>query len=252
MAEKKSSLRKYLDTKKKPSKVLGPVERMLLARPQEDRPTDVLHPSEIVKNSWCPREGWFLLKGDTKLEDKPSLTLSSVFAEGHAIHKKWQGWLREANLLIEDEVPISYAGFRIVGNADGLLGFPNVDEMTELALLEIKSIGLGTLRVNGFDIQGGLGYSFRLISKPFPTHVRQAMLYAWCLNKIMPMPIAYLVFIYECKEDQSAKEFVVQYDEEYLQGLFPKLLMLFPNEDGVLVDEPPACINDEKCPCRSY
>lgn len=253
MAEKKSSLKKYLETQKKPTVILGPVERMLLNE-VNDRDTTVLHPSEFTKGEWCPREGWFLLKGDTKIEAPPGLQLASVYSEGHGIHEKWQRWLQKAGLLIEAEVPVTYPGFRVHGHGDGLLGLPNVDHMERVALLEIKSIGIGTLRANRFQIQNGLAYSFRLITRPFPTHIRQAMFYAWVLNKILPPEhqIQSLIFIYECKEDQAAREFEVKYDEEYLHGVLEKLRMLFPDEDGVLVAHPPACINDEKCPCRSY
>lgn len=243
----KSSLRKYLDTKKKPTVLLGLVERSLLAAPLKDRRTDVLHPSEITKFDWCPREGWFLLKGYAAIQDKPTPRLASIFAEGHEIHRKWQKWAQDVGVLVKAELPVVFYSYRIQGNTDGLLLIEG-----RYYVWEIKSIGLGTLRVQRFPIFGGLGQSFRNINRPFNDHVRQAMLYAWILKRSGYPTLDAILITYECKEDQAAKEFVVQYNEEYLEVVFDKLAMLFPHHDGELVDSPPACVNDEGCPCRRF
>jgi hypothetical protein len=246
MAQAKNSLRKHLETKKKPTVMLGLVERYLLSQPRDPRASDVLHPSEITKPSWCPREGWYLLSGHTKVEAKPGMQMLSIFEEGHAIHEKWQRWLEGAEILIGAEVPVKYPNYRVDGRADGVVF---VDKPY---LLEIKSIGLGTLRMNNFPIQGGLSASFRMITRPFNDHMRQAMFYAWVLRQ-GPFPdLEDLIFLYECKEDQAAREFTAKYDEDWIAVTLEKLATLFPDHDGVLVSSPPVCSFADDCPCEAY
>ena len=91
-------LKQFLDTSKKPTVVLGKVERHLL-RQQSERDYSYLHPSDIVNPKWCLREAWFLLNGREKITDPLSLRLASIFAEGHTIHDKWQGWFTEKDEL---------------------------------------------------------------------------------------------------------------------------------------------------------
>lgn len=251
------TLKKYLDTKKKPTLMLGPVERYLLSQPREPRPTDVLHPSEFTKPSWCPREGWYLLSGELKVDDGVGMQMLSIFEEGHGIHEKWQRWAYEAGILHSAEAPVVWPGFRVSGNADGILmldtdlGFSGAAGM-EPVLLEIKSIGMGTLRVNRFPVDGGLAQSFRRITRPFNDHIRQATFYAWVLRRTLWPDMNRILFLYECKEDQAAREFVVTYNEEYIEVALEKLESLFPKMDGVLVETPPRCTNGDGCICERY
>jgi hypothetical protein len=250
----KNSLRKHLDTKKRPTILLGALERHLLAQPASPRSTEVLHPSEICKSNWCPRESWFLLRGVPRPHVAPSFRMASVFSEGHGIHEKWQGWADEAGLLLAPEVRVEFPKWRIVGHADGILVVDG-----EFYLWEIKSIGIGTLRMYGFPMEGGLGRAFRNITRPFNEHIRQAMLYAYILRRTGGTPdLDKLLFLYECKEDQSAKEFVVTYNEEYLEGVLEKLASLFEPDDYManhwpaLVEVPPECTNGPGCVCEAY
>lgn len=240
---KGKKLRKYLDTKKKPSLLHSRIERHLLNHYKSDRVTTVIHPSEITKPLWCPRESWFLLMGYPKEEEDISFRLHSIFAEGHTIHRKWQDWADQIGVLEEAELPVIYAPYMVHGHTDGIL---NIDG--EHLLWEIKSIGLGTLRKYKFPIEGGLAQSFRSISRPFTDHVRQACFYVWALKQGEEYDdIERILFTYECKEDQSAKEFIVRYDEDYLEDVLKKLDILFP-----LKDYPPECVNEENCACRRY
>ena len=179
--------------------------------------------------------------------------MASVFSEGHAIHRKWQGWADAAGLLLAPEVEVRYPKWRIVGHADGILTIDG-----EFYLWEIKSIGIGTLRMMGFPLQGGLGRAFRDITRPFNEHIRQGMLYTYILRRTQGLPqMNKMLFLYECKEDQSAKEFVVTYNEEYLEGILEKLDSLFvldPPEEvsSQLVPTPPTCTNGPGCVCEVY
>jgi hypothetical protein len=257
MATKKTispTLKKYLDTKKKPTLMIGPIERYLMGQPREPRSTTVLHPSEFTKPNWCPREGWFLLIGELKVDDGHGLQMLSIFEEGHGIHEKWQRWAADAGILHSAESPVVWPPFRVEGNADGILMLPNDSHLggTEPVLLEIKSIGMGTLRMNRFPMDGGLAQSFRRITRPFNDHIRQATFYAWVLRRTLWPDMNRILFLYECKEDQAAREFVVTYNEEYIEVALEKLESLFPKADGVLVETPPRCTNGSGCICERY
>ncbi len=287
-----SDLKAFLDAKKKPTYLLGPVERHLLSRTTSStRRTDVLHPSEMCSD-WCIRASWFLLNGYDKPAETVPLRLASIFAEGHAIHGKWQQWLSEMDVLrggwfcethgahwwglrsdhkvtgitvsdnadafckvSYDEVPVIDDQYRISGNADGWLTGLDGPE----ALLEIKSIGTGTLRSGGIPIdKGGLAASFRSLNRPLNNHIRQATIYLWALKrmyeqgKIPDIPPNQILFLYECKEDQSAREYKVQYNEEYIEAVLEKLNLLNPDSDTA-----PACTGEKqsggRCKkCDSY
>lgn len=269
-------LKQFLDTSKKPTVVLGKVERHLL-RQQSERDYSYLHPSDIVNPKWCVREAWFLLNGREKITDPLSLRLASIFAEGHTIHDKWQGWFTEMDVLIgawecqvhkdkwwgkrshahQDcavkylEVPVFDSPGLIQGRGDGWL-----DLDTGQYFLEIKSIGTGTIRVAGGKIDpGGLEKTFSFINAPFRTHVRQVMFYLWLLHCMFEegllhqAPPEKALLLYECKADQAVKEFVVDYDLEWLEPVFDRLNSFDP-ESRI----PPPCSTDNaECPaCKGY
>ena len=247
--------------------LLGKVERHLL-RQTSNRDYTVLHPSDICRSDWCLRASWFLLNGHSKPLDPANLRLSSIFAEGHAIHAKWQGWLEEMDVLVgvwvcdthsdrwwgrrsDDhcdceavrycEVPV-FGHEYIQGHADGWL---ELDDASYL--LEIKSIGTGTVRANKGRIDsGGLEKTFQGINAPYTPHVRQAMLYLWLLNlmyreqELEQRPPQKVLFLYECKADQAAKEFVVDYDLAWLEPVMEKLEKFDPDSKI-----PPPCSSGE-------
>ena len=58
------AFKKFITAGKNDSRVLGPLERHVMARPRNtDRRTDVFHPSEMSKESWCYRSTYFQLLG---------------------------------------------------------------------------------------------------------------------------------------------------------------------------------------------
>lgn len=273
-------LEEFLKTRKRPTVLLGPLERaLMLQQRSSDRRTDVLHPSEITEADWCIRQSWFLLRGAEKPAERLGLRTRSIFAEGHAIHAKWQSWLEDAGFLLGEwecpacadawwgtpeggcgcgghtykEVPVVDDDLHVLGHADGWVRVPDQPD----ALLEIKSIGIGTIRSMGGRISGGLASSFGMIDRPYSPHVRQAMFYLYILRRmyekglIEDVPPERIVFIYECKEDQAAKEFVVEYDEEWIAGVLMKL------DELRLAKGTPPCTGDTASDgycdqCRSY
>jgi hypothetical protein len=203
-----------LDTMKIETKVLGPVQQSLLQRVAgEGRSTKVLHPSEISKESWCQRAAYFHLLDPDKGKEKTSWQKEVIFDEGHLIHDKWQKYMWDADILEGNfecllcdpegeeriwwdqspegctighsrqylrynEVPLFSKDLMIGGHADGLI--PD-------ALVELKSVGIGTLRfehpdllarnTHGFSLNGKMidfidyNHLWEDIRSPFPSHV---------------------------------------------------------------------------------
>lgn len=170
-----------------------------------------------------------------------------VFDEGTDIHRKWQGRIwdigrlagqfycqqchyawwdtapdvceqckAERRFLRYHEVPLQRQSLHMAGHADGY--------DRDQALIEIKSIGLGTLMFEAPGLIKDHTYKINLNGKsrefldydalwdsirtPFPSHIRQGHFYSY-----MGAP-ADEIFIYECKWNQRVKEMVVRYREE--------------------------------------
>lgn len=207
---------------------------------QSKRDTQWLHPSEICKEDWCPRFSFYQLTSDNPHVEEHQFGLLNVFAEGNMIHDKWQGWLADAGVLYgrwecvvchnstygfrpescEEcqaahqgwvryrEVPIFDAEHGVIGHSDG-----HIKDSKGEALIEIKSVGIGTLRFEAPDLWGALNRgtmkhdeAWKAIRYPFKTHIRQGQLYMHFTG------IHTIVFIYECKWNQQVKEFTIHYD----------------------------------------
>lgn len=244
-----TELQKYLDTKKIPTRLIGEVERHLLKKPREDRSTTVLHPSEIIKPDWCHRYSYYLLTGGEPKTEKPSLRLQNIFDEGHAIHAKWQKRFQDmgvlygkfkclncrnvitgispsnclecnSHLIEYDEVSLRDESLRIAGHTDGWIKGIGND-----CLIEIKSIGAGTLRFEApellFDADGDVTRAWKNIRRPFRSHLLQGQMYLELAQRMYgddaPKEI---VFLYELKADQDYKEFTVKADYEIVSRIF--------------------------------
>lgn len=270
-------LKKFLDVSKTETRVLGSLERHLLAKPKDkSRRTDVLHPSDMVDPGWCYRASYFHLNGHTPVSNRTmTLKLASVFEEGHAIHAKWQRWFQDMGNLYGKwhcldcgemfwgdvhchegpleyrEVPLFYEPLRMSGHADGwLINFGDP------LMLEIKSVGEGTLRWECPDLFRDNGYDFnktwKELDAPFMKHIQQVQIY---------MKLAELlgyadypkeaVLIYEAKPNQSVKEFVVPKSDFGITPLFDAAEMIV---SAVRKGEPPACnIQSGGCErCKQY
>jgi hypothetical protein len=274
MSVQKTDLQKFLDAKKGQTRLLGDLERHMLVRPQGDRSTTVIHPSEIIKKDFCLRASYFLLSGHTKIAEKPGLRLQSIFDEGHYIHAKWQGWFQEMGVLYGRftcvscdfslfdlgpvecpqcgkptveyrEVTLFDDNLRIKGHTDGW-----IKGLGEDCLIEIKSIGPGTIRVEApqlmADAQGDFMKAWGNIRRPFGTHILQGQMYLE-LMKRMGHDVNEIVFLYELKADQSYKEFTVKADFEIVEHVFERAARVVKAvEDGVA----PRCNNNVGSTCK--
>lgn len=261
-----TDLQKYLDTKKIPTRLIGEVERHILKQPRSDRSTTVLHPSEIIKPDWCHRYSYYLLTGGEPKTEKPSLRLQNIFDEGHAIHEKWQKRFQDmkvlygkyqclncnkfvtgtspsncfdcnSHLLEYREVSLFDKDLRISGHTDGW-----IKGLGEDCLIEIKSIGAGTLRFEApellFDAEGDVTKAWKNIRRPFRSHLLQGQMYLELAKRVYgDIAPNEIVFLYELKADQDYKEFTVKADYEIVSRIFfmaEKLIKAV--EDGKMPD----------------
>jgi hypothetical protein len=264
-----TDLKKFLDAKKTNPRLIGDIERHLMSRPPEKRSTTVLHPSEMVKADWCLRASYFALTGAEVKKDKPNLRLQSIFDEGHSIHAKWQNWFREMGVLYGawgdstgtswavatdihksvdyKEVPLVLPELMIAGHADGWIKGIGDD-----CLIEIKSIGAGTLRFEAPELlskaDGDLTKAWRSIRRPFRTHILQGQMYLELAKRIFgddaPNEI---VFIYELKADQDYREFTIKADYEFVAPIFEKAQLVV---DAFKAGVPLECTNNGALGCK--
>jgi len=295
----KSDLRRFLDASKVETVVTGPVERYLLSRKEKDRREDILHPSELCKNDLCDLAVYYRVIGakPTSTEStKPSFQLQRIFDQGTEIHLKWQAYLTGAGLLEgnwqcpstscsnvfwatspmecprckhvglaqpEQRTNMIYreVGFDaekshlIRGHADGKIGG---------RILEIKSMGVGTIRVeapallatHSHEIETEWGKKtiidldglWKGVKRPFNVHQRQAHLYV-ALAKMQGIDVDGVVFLYEAKWNQSAKEFVVPYNPGIAEPMLEKALDL---KHAIEKRRPPSCPRGGCKECGRY
>jgi hypothetical protein len=271
------TLKRFIEVGKKDTRVLGSVERFLLSKPRDgSRRTDVLHPSEMASGNWCHRASYFQLLGQApQANRKMSMRLLSVFEEGHAIHAKWQRWFQQMNVLYGKwycieceemfwggsdchdgpleyrEVPLFYEPLRISGHSDGWivgLGDP--------LMLEIKSVGVGTLRWEAPELlienDNDIEKAWKALKAPFQKHITQVQIYMKLAELLgyenVPQEA---VLVYECKSNQEAKEFVVHKSDFGITELFDAAKMIC---DAVRDRIPPVCnLSSTECAnCKGY
>jgi len=110
-------------------------------------------------------------------------------------------------------------------------------------MLEIKSIGAGTIRWEAPQLMaqhgGDMTKVWPDIKAPFEKHVNQVQIYMKLAELIgYPDVPQEAVLIYENKADQSAKEFVVPKSDFAIAPLFEAAAMIV---EAVKNDTPPTC-----------
>ena len=269
-AAKKPSgaLKKFVDIGKNETRVLGSLERYLLAQPSGDpnRRHDVIHPSAMAKDDWCHKAEYYELLGAAPAPSKFKASMKQllVFDEGHRIHGRYQKWFGDMGKLYglwycafcdnEEwgtgvctgcftpmryrEVPLFYEPLRIAGHADGWL-----KDFGDDLMLEIKSVGEGTVRFEDPALHAACGGDMKKIwaalKSPFTTHINQVQIYMELAERIgLPNAPKEAVFIYESKATQEVKEFVVPKNTFHVDRLFDAAANIVAAVDrGV----PPTC-----------
>lgn len=262
-------LKTFLNANKRDTRLMGSVERHLLAKPFDNRRMDIIHPSDIIKPEWCALAQYHAIRGNyIETREKPSLRLASIFAEGHTIHAKWQTWLQEMGVLYGywqkgnkrvgpklsskvssthtyAEFPLVSTKHKIGGHTDGWVKGLGAD-----FLIEIKSIGAGTLRFEApallAQAEGDLDKAWRNIRAPFRTHQMQGQVYLHLCHLMVEEGLLEsapkeIVFIYELKSNQDYKEFTVKYNPEFTAEIFEKAMDVSWAVDN---NRPPVCSID--------
>jgi CRISPR/Cas system-associated exonuclease Cas4 (RecB family) len=283
------------ETKKGNNLLLGDIHKHLLD--QHDKPTDrrqdVIHPSEMAKSDWCPRQTYYRLAGETPESGRKfSAQLEAIFEEGHGIHAKWQKWLQQmgrlygkwvcplckhswtgvggnptcdpcwnvtgydTHFLEYREVPVeAEEKYLIAGHEDGA-----VEDLN--ALVEVKSIGIGTVRfdqpelLRKFTVKTEDGKTvidldglWKSLRRPFGSHIRQTQIYLRLCAE-MGLPFDQVIFLYEYKATQAHKEFVIKYNPEVTNELFETALDIkYALKKGKPPPRPEFCGQDKKV-CR--
>ena len=218
----------------------------------EKRDTKYLHPSEICKRDWCPRSSMYKILGLEEPKEKQYgfITLN-IFATGHLIHSKWQGWLERSGVMKQSELPIFDEEHHIMGTADGL-----IEDANGQAILEIKSVGTGTVRYENVELYKQYESKeitdaelFKRIRQPFITHLRQINLYMHVTG------IHQGIILYEWKATQDCKEFEVKYQPSLIQHILAAASLVKQHlQDGTLIGRPGWAKKDHKtckqCPYR--
>lgn len=273
-------LKSYKETLTRRGRIIPKVELALVKKVEErnsTRDTEHLHPSELSKKNWCPRASWYQITGAQKSAESFSFQRLNVFEEGHTIHDKWQRWLWDAGLLVGRwlcldcshswfgkapaaccvcesshiryrEVPLRDDEHRIIGHADG-----EIEDSKGRALIEIKSVGMGTVRFEKptlfADYQSGkltIDDVWKNIKTPFASHVRQGNLYMHCRK------INSIVFIYEWKPTQAVKEFELTFNQDIIDPILSGCKTVIQHLEDNVVPDKPAWAKGKSCEGCNY
>jgi hypothetical protein len=141
------------------------------------------------------------------------------------------------------EVPVLNQDYLLSGMADGDVWW--IDHWT---LIEVKTIGIGTIRWDaprlldqhaltfiddegttrhGFDVEG----IWRDIKRPFPSHIRQGMIYCFCAGRDG------MVYIYDPKFlTRHPKEYEIKFRQDLIQDVLDGCLKV---KDHLEMQRPP-------------
>lgn len=272
-----------------PGIVLPRVKDYLLKefRPDDTRDATVIHPSEMAKDGWCLLGTYRRILAGRWPPEKFDFVRENIFEEGNDIHAKWQGRMREAGFPLWGDWVCRICERRIRGQLepgpwdydtcdnegeiahdwvydeahllgrDALLITGHADAAFDTSLVEIKSVGIGTVRKDAPDLlkkfQDGkltdMTGLWNAIRRPFVSHLRQGDIYLH-LAHVLGLPYTQIVYLYECKWHQMAKEFVLKYDPERSMKLIAKAQAVkYAVDNGI----PPACIKGSGCKqCNAF
>ncbi len=284
-----ADLARTFDAQGRGKVVIPAVQQYLMTKPPDARDPWHLHPSEMASKDWCERASFYRVSTGqwAPKSEKFSFVTQSIFDEGHQIHHKWQSWLQASGKLWGDwccrscgewvraeqaseleqrcgwaeggdhdwqyeEVGLKTA--MITGYEDGAIGD---------RLIEFKSLGLGTLRIERPDLlekfhkhtDSGMIYDiegiWKALEAPLKSHVRQANIYLWMCSQMGGVygQFRSCSIVYEYKANQQAKEFVVPMSEKILEPLLDRVGYV---EVALAHGKPPRCPYGGCKACQHY
>lgn len=138
----------------------------------------------------CPRQLYFQFKGVPKKELEPRIL--RIFDHGDYTHMRIMSILFALGIVRAAEIKIP-AEEIISGRADAIIGFEG-----KPYVLDIKSIA---------------SFGFQKLNEPKDEHIKQLQLYLHYFK------IPQGILLYENKDTQELKEFLIRYDPKLVQGL---------------------------------
>lgn len=245
------------DTYTKTHPLIGALRRHLVEKVrQEDlaRPHNKLHPSDMAKKYWCPRQSWFRMLGTKPdKEEDVGYWLANILSEGTEIHGKYQRWFAQMGILEGvwqcnvceaewwgqspeqcvncgsehiwyAEVPIWIPDLFADGHADGIVNLEG-----KRRGIEIKSIGLRSVELEQPALyrryksgELGLMEMWRSIKMPFGSHLKQGQIYLHGFQQdAMLNDVDEMIFIYEFKANQDVRAWTVKYNADVIGPLLP-------------------------------
>jgi len=148
-------------------------------------------------------------------------TLQRIFDCGDALGTRFEKYFERMGVLLGVEVPVKCENPVISGRIDFVIKHTEYPQ----ALVELKSINS-----RGFKA---------LLDKPKPDHVVQIQIYLNLYN------VDHGIVLYENKNDQQVKAFVVKRDEEAWKKIQDRCFTIMN------MSEPPdKCTGPKYCPCR--
>tara|TARA_Y100000310_G_scaffold80965_1_gene77596 strand:+ start:426 stop:1301 length:876 start_codon:yes stop_codon:yes gene_type:complete len=149
----------------------------------------------------CPRAQIYTYLGVPGRQVHDSVQMN-LFMDGTWRHLRWQMLLLQAGLLTEIEVPVEYSPLNVQGLMDG----EGVDDHGDSF---------------GFELKGTSSFHMVSSGEMFPQHRRQVHTY-WLARPDLKK----FIIIYECKQTQQWKEFVIEKDDRIMREVKKELELL--------------------------
>lgn len=178
----------------------------------------VFHPSQLGQK--CDRLLYLGYNGHlTSYTIVPKLT--RIFGCGSSLEDRVAKYFTDMGILKDRELPVKLDSPPLSGRIDFIINHGEHGLMP----VELKSINNA-----GFN---------KLISAPKPEHLVQLQLYL-CL-----WPVPYGTVLYENKDNQDLKAFLVEYDADMQEAIFDRCRRIMEMDDC-----PPNCGGDRWCACK--
>lgn len=187
---------------------------------QRGKESNNLYVSDAGK---CPRAIYFRIKGYAKKE--MDARVLRLLDHGDHTHLRIMGVLFSLGIVRASEVEIP-SKETIGGRADAIVSLNN-----HLYVLEIKSVNKA---------------AFNKLEKPNPDHAKQLQLYLHYFK------LGDGVIIYECKDTQDIKEFVVSYDKEEVDAILKDFEEIKKRINANVVPEIPDNMEKWRCDYCPY
>ncbi len=244
--------------------IQGVARHLILNQEVTDRRSDCIHPSEASHTGWCPRATYYRITGAPAAAEPRKLAFEMAFETGHDAHRKWQNWFWDMgllrglftclwcglrwwdesphtcprcevgkDLLRYAEVPVENREHLLFGHADGDVIRPGGS-----VLIEVKTIGTGTIRIEAPKLMEKYTYSHKDedgkshtgidwyalwsgIRRPFAAHLRQGMIYCFCYER------SEIIYIYDPKFITAyPKEFEIKFKREFIADILDECLKI--------------------------